>query len=205
FGALTHLPTSQTVASTPTPSASAIPTTTTPGPSGPGAGGTPKPMFLSPRMQNHIHNNQQNNTLNNAVGNNAGGTGAGGTGAGGTGGADTQMMSPTPVSVVGTPTSTSAGANAPGGVVGSPSPFPTSDILMSATTPIADPNHPPPPPTTGTGTTAATPATPSAWSSNPSAALAQMLDARQKDVQALSTEKRKLKTNFKVAAQMIKI
>ncbi|KAK3812766.1 MAG: hypothetical protein JOS17DRAFT_761993 [Linnemannia elongata] len=201
FGALTHLPTSQTVASTPTPSASAIPTTTTPGPSGSGAGGTPKPMFLSPRMQNHIHNNQQNNTHNNATGNNAAGTGAG------AGGADTQMMSPTPVSVVGTPTGTAtgAGANVTGGVVGSPSPFPSSDILMSATTPIADPNHPPPPPTTGTGTAAATPATPSAWSSNPSAALAQMLDARQKDVQALSTEKRKLKTNFKVAAQMIKI
>ncbi|KAG9071197.1 hypothetical protein KI688_008742 [Linnemannia hyalina] len=204
FGALTHLPTSQTVASTPTPSASAIPTTTTttPGPSGSGAGGTPKPMFLSPRMQNHIHNNQHNNTPNNAVGNNnAGGTGVGAANA------DTQMMSPTPVSVVGTPTGTGAGANAQGGVVvvGSPSPFPTSDILMSATTPIADPNHPPPPPTTGTGTTGATPATPSAWSSNPSAALAQMLDSRQKDVQALSTEKRKLKTNFKVAAQMIKI
>ncbi|KAF8929583.1 hypothetical protein BGZ47_000977 [Haplosporangium gracile] len=77
---------------------------------------------------------------------------------------------------------------------------------MSATTPIADPNLPPPPTSTAAGGTAvATPATPSAWSSNPSAALAQMLDARQKDVQALSTEKRKLKTNFKVAAQMIKI
>ncbi|KAF9130452.1 hypothetical protein BG015_004008 [Linnemannia schmuckeri] len=196
FGALTHLPTSQTVASTPTPSASAIPTTTTPGPSG--AGGTPKPMFLSPRMQNHIHNNQQNNTSSVVNINNAGG-GTAGTGA------DTQMMSPTPVSVVGTPSGTGAVANA-NATTGSPSPFPTSDILMSATTPIADPNHPPPPTSTAAGgTAAATPATPSAWSSNPSAALAQMLDARQKDVQALSTEKRKLKTNFKVAAQMIKI
>ncbi|KAF9930629.1 hypothetical protein FBU30_000255 [Linnemannia zychae] len=208
YGALTTLPTSQTVASTP----SAIPTTTTPGPSGPGASGsTPKPMFLSPRMQNHIHNNSQ---LNNPPGPmNTGITGT-------PPGTDTQMMSPTPVSLVGTPSAASAAAaaalssstptaittpttNAAIAAIGSPSPFPSSDVLMSATTPIADPNNPNAISTTGTA--AATPATPSAWSSNPSAALTQMLDARQKDVQALSTEKRKLKTNFRVAAQMIKI
>ncbi|KAG0290903.1 hypothetical protein BGZ96_005661 [Linnemannia gamsii] len=115
-------------------------------------------------------------------------------------------MSPTPASVVGTPSSANAnaGTGAGTGITGSPAPFPTSDILMSATTPIADPNHSATA-ATATNTAAATPATPSAWSSNPSAALAQMLDARHKDVQALSTEKRKLKTNFKVAAQMIKI
>ncbi|KAG0374177.1 hypothetical protein BGX24_010728 [Mortierella sp. AD032] len=122
------------------------------------------------------------------------------------------MMSPTPVSVVGTPSASQASVTGTGtGTgVGSPSPFPTSDILMSATTPIADPNHPATGNAAGTagtttGTATATPATPSAWSSNPSAALAQMLDARQKDVQALSNEKRKLKINFKIAAQMTKI
>ncbi|KAF9128757.1 hypothetical protein BGW39_004782 [Mortierella sp. 14UC] len=198
YGALTTLvptttpSTSQTVASTP----SAIPTATTPGPSGGAGGGTPKPMFLSPRMQNHILNNQLNNTTTGANNSN---THAGAAAAGN--GADLQMMSPTPVSIVGTPTATQV----PGATAGSSSPFPTSDILMSATTPIADPNHPATTTGAGTNTAAATPATPSAWSSNPSAALAQMLDTRQKDVQALSTEKRKLKTNFKVAAQMIKI
>jgi hypothetical protein len=152
-------------------------------------------------MQNHIHNNQHINNTN--THNNAGST------SGGVAGVDAQMKSPTPVSVVGTPSAANVNATAgtgTTGTTGSPTPFPTSDILMSATTPIADPNHPATAAAaTVTNTAAATPATPSAWSSNPSVALAQMLDARQKDVQALSTEKRKLKTNFKVAAQMIKI
>ncbi|KAF9583272.1 hypothetical protein BGW38_009867, partial [Lunasporangiospora selenospora] len=45
FGALTLLPTSPTVVSTPSASSSFV------------HAPTPKPTFLSPRMQNHIHNN----------------------------------------------------------------------------------------------------------------------------------------------------
>ncbi|KAF9090447.1 hypothetical protein BGX29_011482 [Mortierella sp. GBA35] len=211
YGALTTLPTSQTVVSTPSASSNQQPGTTLPG------GSTPKPMFLSPRMQNHIHNNHHttstSTTTTNSTGNNSNNFNGNNT----PGLADTQMMSPTPVSLVGTPsaqqvnplsgilpTSTTTGPPTPSGIpgVGSPSAFPTSDVLMAASTPIADPNAAAGGVTGGAGT----PATPSAaWSANPSAALGQMLDARQKDVQALSTEKRKLKTNFKVAAQMIKI
>ncbi|KAF9289898.1 hypothetical protein BGZ68_008382 [Mortierella alpina] len=253
FGALTILPTSPTVASTPSASASA-------------AAGTPKPMFMSPRMQNHIHNNfniiQNNNNTTTAHNNNM----------------DTQMQSPsTSLSLVSTPaasgagstpattaaaavvatpstlpvTTTTPGAPTPvtnpgsatatpaatavaatignGGVQGAASPFSSSDVLMTSTsTPVAsgpgsnsvaDPSSSTSLSTSNnsnnnnnsntSGTAAAmvaTPATPSANSSSsgvePGVALAQMMDARNRDVQALYTEKRKLKSSLQIAAKM---
>ncbi|KAF8938760.1 hypothetical protein BGZ58_000210 [Dissophora ornata] len=243
FGALTMLPTSPTVAST--PSASSF------------VAGTPKPTFMSPRMQNHIHNNlhtHPNNNINNT---------------------DVQMLSPTPLSLVGTPafavpaaavggppgsTATSAtgtsGSVAPtptpgsGSAVATPganinnniatgnnpaiSPFPSSDTIMSSSTPAASginaldsamtPALTSMTTPTGTGAGAATgaitdpagstpmmmnpttPATPSAnLSTNPSGmAMAQMMDARQKDVNVLYAEKRRLKQYLSIAAKMSK-
>ncbi|KAF9187496.1 hypothetical protein BGZ51_001110 [Haplosporangium sp. Z 767] len=213
FGALTILPTSPTVASTPSASASASV-----------VAGTPKPTFLSPRMHNHIHNNLHTNT-NITTGNNI---------------TDTQMFSPPPLSVVSTPaasgpgstplvaaSASSAVAADAGSVVPTPtttpaltntvtatgaavpSPFPSSDIIMSSSTPAAsgssDPSSVINIGTPATMGVPATPATPSANSNvNPGVALSQMMDARQRDVHALYTEKRKLGTNFKVAAQMIR-
>ncbi|KAF9956829.1 hypothetical protein BGZ70_009751 [Mortierella alpina] len=251
FGALTILPTSPTVASTPSASASA-------------AAGTPKPMFMSPRMQNHIHNNfniLQNNNNNNSNNNHTTTTPAATTGHNSS--MDTQMQSPTSLSLVSTPAAagttatlpmaTTPGAPTPvtnpgsatatpaattatatissssgtaignGGVQGAASPFSSADVLMTSTTTstpsasgpgslsVMDPalgtlathnhnNHP------MASTTVATPATPFAHSSSggvePSVALAQMMDARNRDVQALYTEKRKLKSSLQIAAKM---
>ncbi|KAF9949053.1 hypothetical protein BGZ72_009079 [Mortierella alpina] len=248
FGALTILPTSPTVASTPSASASA-------------AAGTPKPMFMSPRMQNHIHNNLNIIQGNNHSNNNTAAHSL----------MDTQMQSPTSLSLVSTPAasgsgstpaaiattmgtttttatipiSTTPGAPTPvtnpgsatatpaaaaattgsgGGVRGAASPFSSSDIVMTSTsTPAASgpgsSSSVTDPSASGTSSNnnsnnnnavpaaaVATPATPSASSVSggvePGVALAQMMDARNRDVQALYTEKRKLKSSLQIAAKM---
>ncbi|KAF8950013.1 hypothetical protein BGZ46_004796, partial [Entomortierella lignicola] len=189
FSALTMIPTSPTVVSTPSASSSAI-------------AGTPKPTFMSPRMQNHIHNNLNTNP-------NAGGATFNNNNTNSN--TDSQMLSPAPVSIVSTPSGTTPSASTAVSGVGmfnntnaAPSPFPSSDAIMSSTTPAGSvtdllattPMNP------------ATPATPSANSlstSSSNAALSQMMEARQKDVNAQYAEKRKLKANFKIAAQMTKI
>ncbi|KAF9174701.1 hypothetical protein BGX21_009834 [Mortierella sp. AD011] len=197
FSALTMLPTSPTVVSTPSAS-SAI-------------SGTPKPTFMSPRMQNHIHNNLNTNpaaansaTLNNSNTNNTS--------------MDTQMLSPAPVSLVSTPAGATPSATAATAATNynntAPSPFPSSDVIMSSSTPAASSNMDA---SSAGGATdllattpmnAATPATPSAnslSSGTSNVALTQMMEARQKDVNAQYTERRKLMANFKIAAQMTKI
>ncbi|KAF9114164.1 hypothetical protein BGX27_011520 [Mortierella sp. AM989] len=217
FSALTMIPTSPTVVSTPSASSSAI-------------SGTPKPTFMSPRMHNHIHNNLNTNpvagsaTVNNSNSNNS---------------MDTQMLSSAPGSLVSTPagstplpgslplTTGSAGTTPSASVATgipnnnntAPSPFPSSDVIMSSSTPAASGNLDASTPAAGTGASTvggvtdllattpmnpATPATPSANSVS-NVALAQMMEARQKDVNAQYTERRNLKSNFKIAAQMTKI
>ncbi|KAG0285101.1 hypothetical protein BGZ98_005650 [Dissophora globulifera] len=252
FGALTMLPTSPTVVSTPSASSIAV--------------GTPKPSFMSPRMQNHIHNNLHNhaNSINTNNSNNSNNP------------VDTQMLSPAPLSIVSTPAAsapTSAGpgsaaasaatvvssssggpgsstptpsATGPGSAVVTPaattsgnstsnnaasSPFPSSDIIMSSTptasgTSLDSATMAGPGSSTaaaaaaGTGaataaetaalaSVAANPTTPGRPSTNmtgnpPAVALTQMMDARQKDVNSLYTEKRRLKTFLSIAAKMSK-
>ncbi|KAF9913706.1 hypothetical protein BX616_009714 [Lobosporangium transversale] len=235
FSALTILPNfASNVVSTPSASSSSTTTSTH-------FTGTPKPNFMSPRMQSHIHNNlnTQHGTNNNS-----------------TTGTDTTMFSPGPaVSLVNTPAGSTpasgvlsnmsiatttgalgAGAPTPTAIsstvatpvgapaslgVTAPSPFPSSDVIMSSSTPTAsgalDPSTPsltigalpstdPMAASTPQMNNPATPATPSGNSTNSSSiALSQMMDARQRDVNAQFAEKRKLRANFKVAAQMTKI
>ncbi|KAF9438971.1 hypothetical protein BGZ76_002264 [Entomortierella beljakovae] len=214
FSALTMLPTSQTVVSTPSASSAVL--------------GTPKPTFMSPRMQNHINNNLNTNhgAGGNIFSNNSSNN------------MDIPMLSPAPVNLVTTPSGNALhtiGATTTGGsVIATPSvsaatvtsassPFPSSDVIMSSTTPAASGILDASTPAGGTtGSTSggmsdilastpinpATPATPSAnplSSTTSNAVLAQMMEARQKDVTAQYNEKRRLKTSFKVAAQMTKI
>ncbi|KAI1317491.1 hypothetical protein EDD11_008298 [Mortierella claussenii] len=280
FSALTILPThgSTTTTVVSTPSATAY------------VAGTPKPMFMSPRMQNHIHNNlhtqygssNANHTINTTGGPNQNTTTTP------TSAGDINMMSPAPVSLAGTPAATMTTAATASGTgitaaalstnsmaptptttgsavvtpswlplasasasgVTAPSPFPSSDIVMSSSTPTASGNldtaatpsaitassSAPVGSTSVTAATAtapapaadllmsastststpinpATPATPSSSSANATTtiaanqtvALSQMMDARQRDVNAQFAEKRKLRANFRIAAQMTKI
>ncbi|KAF9351043.1 hypothetical protein BGX26_010851 [Mortierella sp. AD094] len=209
FSALTMLPTSPTVVSTPSASSSSA------------ISGTPKPMFMSPRMQNHIHNNLNTNpaAASAATSSNSNNTN--------NASMDAQMLSPAPASLVSTPAGATPSAISATAVTNynntAPSPFPSSDVIMSSSTPAASGNLDASTPafagasSVGGGVTdllattpmnPATPATPSAnslSSSSSNVALTQMMEARQKDVNAQYTERRKLKSNFKIAAQMTKI
>ncbi|KAG0078776.1 hypothetical protein BGZ93_003345, partial [Podila epicladia] len=128
FGALTLLPASSTIAAS-TPSASSV------------TGGTPKPMFLSPRMQSHVYNNStllnmNNNNINNNNNNNNNNSSSNSSntdamasaaitpGAGG----DVSMLSPPPFSV-GTPSAAITGMT-PGPTSSIPSPQ-VLDVNMS--------------------------------------------------------------------------
>ncbi|KAG0365954.1 hypothetical protein BC939DRAFT_506219 [Gamsiella multidivaricata] len=227
FGALTMLPTSPTVVSTPSASTTFV-------------AGTPKPSFMSPRMQNHIHSNHHHNTAssssNNNTTNNITNVAAGSTNSSNL---DIQMLSPgAPTSLVATPAgstplpvpsipSTTASLSNTNTMSSTTalSPIPIFDTLMSSDSssatalpgtigagatipastgaPAGDPASLPA--SVSTPMNPATPATPSATMSViPTVALAQMMDARQKDVTALYAEKRRLKINLNIAARQSK-
>ncbi|KAF9425729.1 hypothetical protein BGZ94_007285 [Podila epigama] len=196
FGALTLLPTSSIMAAS-TPSASSV------------TGGTPKPTFMSPRMQNHVYSNStllngntnSNTSTQNAIGENgAAASGAASASAASMTPGDVSMLSPPPFSI-GTPSAITAPQT---GTASTTTPGPTSSIGsphvmdVAMTTPSAS----------GPDAAAATPSSSMDLSGAPTATpaqvLAQMMEARQKDVQALYSEKAKLKTRFKVAATIVK-
>ncbi|KAG0221431.1 hypothetical protein B0O80DRAFT_494056 [Mortierella sp. GBAus27b] len=215
FGALTMLPTSPTVVSTPSGS-SGMPTAGAT--AGATAAGTPKPTFMSPRMQNHIHNNLNTHPYNstNSSSNNSNHS------------MDIQMLSPTPLSLISTPASTAATVPGTSGAASSAAPTTTTTTTPggpdASTTPSAStglglditatslPGGTAESSSAATGTdplsattpiNPATPATPSSQLGlTPSIALVQMTDARQKDVNALDAEKRKLKRNLDTAARL---
>ncbi|KAG0347806.1 hypothetical protein BG004_006900 [Podila humilis] len=207
FGALTLLPASNITAST--PSASSV------------AGGTPKPFFMSPRMQNHVYGNSSLLNTNTAHNINNATSDMTALSSGG----DISMMSPPPPALnsIGTPTTTTTAGPmmgmtpGPNSSIASPHPTMMPDVNMAtptglsldptSTASIADLSA-----LLGTGTSAAT--TPSAsgitagssgmTAVSPAVTLQQMIDTRQKEVQALYTEKTNLKTRVKVAATVIK-
>ncbi|KAF9963242.1 hypothetical protein BGZ65_004992, partial [Modicella reniformis] len=133
---------------------------------------------------------------------------------------DTLMLSPTPLGLIGTPANTSTSGSVvptptiPAAVAGGGSsasitttPVASTSLGLDATTPlmsgVSTAGSTIDPLSATTPVNPATPATPSAQLSlNPSAALSQMMDARQKDVNALYAEKSKLKNYLETAARM---
>ncbi|KAG0027001.1 hypothetical protein BGZ81_005960 [Podila clonocystis] len=174
FGSLTLLPASSTIAAS-TPSASSV------------TGGTPKPMFLSPRMQSHVYNNSTLLNMNNNSNNISNPDSTASTtitpGAGG----DVSMLSPPPFSV-GTPSAAITGMT-PGPTSSIPSPQ-VLDVNMS--TPSAS------------GMDAIDLSTVSSGITAPAVVLAQMMEARQKDIAALFNEKNGIKGRAKAVANMMK-
>ncbi|KAF9327109.1 hypothetical protein BG006_009515 [Podila minutissima] len=171
FGALTLLPASSTIAAS-TPSASSV------------TGGTPKPMFLSPRMQSHVYNNS---TLLNSNSSNPDPTASTAI-ALGAGGGDVSMLSPPPFSAA-TPSAAITGMT-PGPTSSIPSPQ-VLDVNMS--TPSA------------AGMDAIDlSAVSSGGITAPAAVLAQMMEARQKDILTLFNEKNGIKGRAKAVANMMK-
>ncbi|KAF9311005.1 hypothetical protein BG003_007887 [Podila horticola] len=181
FGALTLLPASSTIAAS-TPSASSV------------TGGTPKPMFLSPRMQSHVYNNSTLLNMNNNTNPNTSSNpdSAASTAITPGPGGDVSMLSPPPFSVA-TPSAAITGMT-PGPTSSIPSPQ-VLDVNMS--TPSASGMDTIDLSAVGSGGGGG-------GITAPAVVLAQMMEARQKDIATLFNEKNGIKGRAKAVANMMK-